>query len=207
MYGCPERSDVDLNYQPYRARTELGVLVVQAETRGGVGRGSAFRDASYARLGIAEIDDFAAFAKKLGTLPYVDPTRVAMYGTSYGGYASLMALLRYPELFQAASASSPPTDLRNYDTIYTERFMGLPQDQKAAYDAGNALTYVSALKGKLQLYFGTSDDNVHPSNSLQLIRELERLGKDYELRIGPDRGHTYVGDRHLVRFLWNAFGM
>ncbi len=84
--------------------------------------------------------------------------------------------------------------------------MGLPKDQKAAYDAGNVLTYAGNLKGALQLYFGTSDDNVHPSNSLQLIRELERLGKDYELRVGPDRGHSYVGDRHLVQFLLGFIG-
>lgn len=206
VYGGPERSDVSLAYQPYRALTELGFLVVQAETRGAVGRGAAFRDAGYTHLGITEIDDFAAFAKKLREFPYVDSSKVAIFGTSYGGYASLMALLRYPDVFQAASSSSPPTDWRNYDSIYTERFMGLPKDQKAAYDAGNVLTYAGNLKGALQLYFGTSDDNVHPSNSLQLIRELERLGKDYELRVGPDRGHSYVGDRHLVQFLLGFIG-
>lgn len=207
IYAGPEQSDVSLNFQPYRALTELGFIVVQAETRGGLGRGSAFRNAGYLNLGVYEIDDLAAFARTLRERPYVDGNKVAIYGTSYGGYGSLMALLRYPDLFTAASASSPPTDWRNYDTIYTERYMGTPQENASAYDAGNALNYVKNLRGKLQLYFGTSDDNVHPSNSLQLIRALEREGKEYEVRVGPDQGHSYVGDRALVRFLWGAFGM
>ncbi len=207
VYGGPEQSDVNLNFAPYEAQTELGFLVVKAETRGGLHRGSAFRNAAYLNLGIVEMDDFAACAKVLRQRPYVNAERMGMYGTSYGGYAALMALVRYPDIWSAASSSCPPTDWRNYDTIYTERYMGLPKETKANYDAGNVLTYVKDLKGELQLYFGTSDDNVHPSNSLQLIRLLESQGKEYELRVGPDRGHSYVGDRAMVRFFWNAFKM
>lgn len=204
IYLGPERSDFDLDFSPYKALTEFGFLVVQAEARGALGRGPAFRAAVHRQLGVAEVDDLAACAKLLAERPYVDASRVGVFGTSYGGYASLMALLRHPEVFHAASASSPVTDWRHYDTIYTERYMGLPKDQEAAYNAGNAITHAANLKGKLQLYFGTSDDNVHPSHSLMLIRALDQAGKDYELRVGPDRGHTFVGDRQMISFFLRA---
>ena len=157
-------------------------------------------DAVYGRLGQAEIDDQAAGVKFLRQRPYVDGGRVGVYGTSYGGYASIMCLLRYPDVFQAASASSAVTDWRNYDSIYTERYMGLPQQNKAGYDAGSAMTYAKDLKGKLLLYYGTADNNVHPSNTLQLVAALERAGKSYELQVGPDQGHSGVNYNRMIEF-------
>ena len=91
-------------------------------------------------------------------------------------------------MFAAASASSPPTDWRNYDTIYTERYMWIPQENKDGYDAGTAMTYAKNLKGRLMLYYGTADNNVHPSNTMQLIPALQRAGKSFELQVGPGPG-------------------
>src|SRR5437868_6757321 len=119
------------------------------------------------KLGTVEIDDQAEGVKSLWSRPYMDKERVGIYGTSCGGYASAMALLRYPDVFAAASASSPVTDWRHYDMIYTERYMWTPQENKAGYDAGSVMTYANNLKGRLMLYYGTADNNVHPSNMMQ----------------------------------------
>ena len=117
-----------------------------------------------------------------------------------GGYASILCLLRYPEVFHAACASSPVTDFRLYDSIYTERYMWLPQENKAGYDAGSAMTYVDKLKGRLMLFFGTADDNVHPANALQLIQALQRAGKSFDVQIGPDQGHTALSMPRMMEF-------
>ncbi len=114
--------------------------------------------------------------------------------------ASALCLLRYPEVFHAACASSPVTDFRNYDTIYTERYMWLPEENKAGYDAGSAMTYASNLKGRLMLYYGTADNNVHPSNMLQLIHALQRAGKSFEVQVGPDLGHGSINRDRMMEF-------
>ena len=126
------------------------------------GLGKRALDALYQKLGQAEIDDMAEGVKSLWSRPYFDRTRVGIFGTSYGGYAAVMELLRHPDVFAAASASSPATDWRNYDTVYTERYMWIPQENKDGYDAGSAMTYAKDLKGRLLLYYGTADNNVHP---------------------------------------------
>ena len=134
----------------------------------------------------------------------MDAGRVGIYGTSYGGYASAMALLRHPEVFHAASAMSPVTDWRHYDTIYTERYMRTPQENAEGYRAGSALTYADSLRGRLMLYYGTADNNVHPSNSLQLIEALQGAGKSFEVQVGPDRGHTALNTQRMMEFFIDA---
>jgi dipeptidyl-peptidase-4 len=130
----------------------------------------------------------------------VDKTRVGIFGTSYGGTAAALCLLRHPDVFQAACASSPVTDFRNYDSIYTERYMWVPEENKVGYDAGSAMTYAGKLKGRLMLYYGTSDNNVHPSNTLQLVRALQRAGKSFELQVGPDQGHSALPQPRMMEF-------
>jgi len=103
-------------------------------------------------------------------------------------------------VFAAASAASPPTDWRNYDTIYTERYMWIPEENKAGYDAGSAMTYVNNLRGRLLIYYGTADNNVHPSNSLQLIKALQQAGKSFEVQVGPDLGHSNVNPQRMMEF-------
>ncbi|HLJ55261.1 MAG TPA: DPP IV N-terminal domain-containing protein [Chthonomonadaceae bacterium] len=210
VYGGPENNSVSESYMGSafgapETLTELGFLVAKFDGRNAKGRGKAFRDAIYAKLGIAEIDDQAAGVKFLRQRPYVDAGRVGIQGVSYGGYASAMCLLRYPDVFQAACAQSSPTDWRNYDTIYTERYMGLPQENKAAYDAGAAMTYAPGLRGRLMLYFGTADNNVHPSNTLQLIRSLQSAGKSFEVQVGPDQGHSALNRDRMLEFFLDAF--
>ncbi len=210
VYGGPEFNSVSESYMgtptgsPHTL-TEMGFLVAEFDGRNAKGRGKAYRDPIYTKLGITEIDDQAAGVKFLRQRPYVDGARVGIHGVSYGGYASAMCLLRYPDVFTAACAQSSPTDWRNYDTIYTERYMGLPQENKAAYDAGSAMAYASKLQGKLMLYFGTADNNVHPSNTLQLVRALQSAGKSFDIQIGPDQGHSGVNRDRMLEFFVDAF--
>ncbi|MCH8188380.1 MAG: prolyl oligopeptidase family serine peptidase [Proteobacteria bacterium] len=121
-------------------------------------------------------------------------------GTSYGGYSSILCLLRYPELFHAAVASSSVTKWDHYDTIYTERYMRTPQANPEGYEAGSAMTYAKDLKGWLLLFYGTSDNNVHQANSLELIRALQRAGKYFEVQVGPDRGHSGINFNRSMEF-------
>jgi dipeptidyl-peptidase-4 len=201
VYGGPESSGGPETFQTPNAITELGFLVASFDGRGTSGRGKEFRDAVYGKLGIVEIDDQAAGAKSLTDLPYVNG-RIGIYGTSYGGYSSLMCLLRHPEVFSVSCSSSSVTDWLNYDSIYTERYEGLPEpgENQTGYDNGRATKYVSNLKGKLMLYYGTADNNVHPSNTLQLIQALEAAGKHYDLQVGPDKGHTQMNTTRMWEY-------
>jgi dipeptidyl-peptidase-4 len=182
------------------AIAEYGFLVVNLDSRSAPGRGKRTLDKIYLKLGQVEIDDMAEGVKALTTRAYVDPTRIGIYGTSYGGYSSLMSLLRYPNLYAAASASSPVTSWRHYDTIYTERYMWIPQENERGYEAGSAMTYAKDLKGRLMLYYGTADNNVHPSNMMQLIDALQKAGKSFEVQVGPDRGHSGINPDRMAEF-------
>jgi len=185
--------------QPNRL-TEYGFLVATLDSRSASGRGKRFMDAIYLKLGQTEIDDQAAGVKHLGKRSYVDRKRVGIFGTSYGGTVSATSLLRYPDVFHAAVANSPVTDYRNYDSIYAERYMWIPQENKAGYDAASVMTHATNLQGRLMLYYGTADNNVHPANSLQLIKALQKAGKSFELQVGPDHGHDAVNRERMMEF-------
>ena len=206
VYGGPEFSSNTAreSFVTPSALTELGFLVLNVDSRAVPGLGKRVLDSIYLKLGQAEMDDMAEGVKALWGRPYVDRDRVGIYGTSYGGYTALMELLRHPEAFAAASASSPPSDWRNYDTIYTERYMWIPEENAAGYEAGSALTYAKNLKGRLLLYFGTADNNVHPTNSLQIIKALQDAGKSFDLQVGPDRGHSAVNQDRMLEFFIDA---
>ena len=206
VYGGPASSSNTARetFVTSPAIAEYGFLVVNLDSRSAPGQGKRTLDQIYMKLGQVEIDDMAEGVKSLAQRPYVDSSRIGMYGTSYGGYSSLMSLLRYPALYAAASASSPVTSWRHYDTIYTERYMWIPQENERGYDAGAAMTYAKDLKGRLMLYYGTADNNVHPSNMMQLIAALQAAGKSFEVQVGPDRGHSGINpDRMLEFFIEN----
>jgi dipeptidyl-peptidase-4 len=202
VYGGPE-SPTEVPAEVFslpNTLAEYGFLVVGLGTRAAPGMGRRTLDSIYLKLGQTEVDDMAAGIRALDARPYVDGRRVGICGTSYGGYAALMAILRYPDLFDAASASSAPTDWRLYDTIYTERYMGLPQQNAAGYEAGSAMTYAANLRGRLMIYYGTADNNVHPSNALRLIQALTRAGKSFEVQVGPDLEHSRLSEGRMMEF-------
>lgn len=180
--------------------TEFGFLVASFDSRSASGRGKRFLDTIYQKLGIVEVDDQAAGVRSLWKRRYVDKRRVGMFGTSYGGTVSATSILRYPEVFQAACANSAVTDYRNYDTIYAERYMWIPQENKTGFEAASIMSYATNLQGRLMIFYGTADNNVHPANSLQLIAALQKAGKNFEVQVGPDQGHTAVNRDRMMEF-------
>ncbi len=200
VYAGPETTGARETFTLPNALAEFGFLVATLDSRSASGRGKRFLDAIYLKLGQVEIDDQAAGVRSLWHRRYLDKSRVGVFGMSYGGTASALCLLRYPEVFHAACSSSPVTDFRNYDTIYAERYLRLPQENKAGYDAASLMTYADKLKGRLILYYGTADNNVHPSNMLQLIQALQRAGKSFEVQVGPDLGHTSINRERMMEF-------
>lgn len=200
VYAGPETNGAGERFITPHPYTEYGFLVATLDSRSAANRGKKILDSIYLKLGVTEIDDQAAGVKSLYSRPYLDKERVGIHGTSYGGYASILCILRHPDVFHAACASSPVTDYRHYDTIYTERYLYTPQENKKGYDEGSAMTYVNNLKGRLMIYYGTADDNVHPNNSMQLIRALQRAGKSFDVQVGPDLGHTAVNQQRMMEF-------
>jgi dipeptidyl-peptidase-4 len=186
-YGGPATNEFSESFTYPNSLTEYGFLVVDIDGRNVRGRGKRLLDQLYGNLGIVEQDDFAEGIKSLYNRSYFDKDRVGVYGTSYGGTTAAMSLLRFPDVYHVAVANSAVTDWINYDNIYTERYMNTLENNKAGYDAFNLMNYAKNLKGELMIYYGTADNNVHPSNSLQLIGALQRAGKSFEVQVGPDR--------------------
>lgn len=200
VYAGPATNGARETFTLPNALTEYGFLVVTMDSRSAAGRGKRFLDAIYLKLNTGEVDDQAAGVRALWDRPYVQKGNAGIFGTSYGGTASLMGILRHPDVFAAASASSAVTDWRHYDTIYTERYMWIPQENQEGYDAGSAMLYADRLQGRLMLYYGTADNNVHPSNTLQMIAALQEAGKSFELQVGPDRGHSGLNRERMMEF-------
>ncbi|MBE3129166.1 MAG: S9 family peptidase [Acidobacteria bacterium] len=192
VYGGPGSKGVNNSYKmadANQALAQLGFLVAVCDYRGVSGRGKAFQNLHYMKLGQVELEDHVAFVNALGQRPYVDTTRVGVTGHSYGGYFTCLALLKEPDVFHVGVAGAPVTDWRNYDSIYTERYMRRPQDNPDGYEKGSCLTYAKNLKGKLFIHHGAVDDNVHPGNTIQLIQALLKENKKFDMMIYPEQQH------------------
>ncbi len=200
VYGGPGSAVTNENFPAPNATAEYGFLMLQLSSRSAAGQGKRTLDAAYLNLGVTEMDDMALGVKALWSRPYLDKDRVGIYGTSYGGYSAALSILRYPDVWAAASASSSVTSWYHYDSIYTERYMWIPQENKAGYEAGNAMNFAKNLQGRLLIYYGTADNNVHPNNSMQLIKALQDAGKSFEVQVGPDAGHSGVNNARMMEF-------
>ena len=168
---------------------QQGYIVVGVNNRGTNNYGRDFMKTTYKRLGYWEAHDFAETARYLATRSYADAAHVAIIGTSYGGYSTVYTMEMYPDLFTVGIANSPVTDWRLYDTIYTERYMGLLSDNTAGYDSSSAIRHAGQIKGHLFLIHSMMDDNVHPQNTMQLLTALTEARIDAELRIYPPGHH------------------
>jgi len=199
-YGGPATNAFRETFTLPDALTEYGFIVLNIDGRNVGGRGKKLLDQLYGNLGIVEMDDFAAGVKSLYGRPYINKTRVGVYGTSYGGTTAATLLLRYPDVFQAAVANSAVTDWRNYDNVYTERFMNLLENNRKGYEASSLMPMAKNLKGELLVFFGTADNNVHPANSLQFINALQKAGKSIEVQLAPDGGHTALNRERMMEF-------
>ncbi|PYP54216.1 MAG: S9 family peptidase [Gemmatimonadetes bacterium] len=185
-----------------------GYVIIGVNNRGTNNYGSSFMKVVYKQLGKYEALDFAEAARYLARQTYVDPNRVAIIGTSYGGYSTVFTMEMYPELFPVGVANSAVGDWRLYDTIYTERYMGLLGDNLKGYVASAPIEQAAKMRGHLLLIHSMMDDNVHPQNTMQLLTALTNAGRDAEVRIYPPGRHgaMYNGtSARLVRQVTDAF--
>ncbi len=189
VYGGPFSQGVRNRFSGARAECEFGYLVAKMDNRGTINRGKAFESATYLKLGDVDIADQVAGVRELTSRAYVDGSRVGIYGSSYGGYMAALAVLKYPEVFHVAVAGASVTDWRQYDSIYTERYMRTPQENEEGYDGGSCMTYADQLQGHLLLQHGLLDNNVHPSNTFALAKAIRDGGGDVDVTIYPEHGH------------------
>jgi len=192
IYGGPGSQSVYNEFETSawaQYMAQEGFVVVSVNNRGSGGYGRKFEKQVYANLGIQESKDFAETAKFLASQPWADGARMAIKGHSYGGYTSSYTMLTHPGVFKVALVTAPIIDWRNYDNIYTERYMGLIPENKDLYEKSASSTYAENLVGKMLIVHSTMDDNVHVRNTFQLVRSLIDKGKDADLRIYPPGNH------------------
>jgi dipeptidyl-peptidase-4 len=170
-----------------------GIIVACVDNRGTGARGRDFKHSTYANLGKLETIDQIEGAKYFAKMPFVDPARIGIWGWSYGGYMSSLALMIGNDVFKTAIAVAPVTTWRYYDTIYTERFLQTPQLNPSGYDDNSPITHVNKLKGNLLLIHGTGDDNVHFQNSVDLVNALISADKQFESFYYPNKNHGISG--------------
>jgi len=180
-----------------------GYLVASVDNRGTGGRGARFKRQVYLHLGRYESADQIAAARYFGGLPYIDATRIGLWGWSYGAYVASRTLFVGGSVFKAAIAVAPVADWRLYDTIYTERYMLTPAENPDGYDEGSSMAYADSLKGRLLLVHGTGDDNVHFQNTIRMVQRLERANKQFDMRIYPNKTHSISGGNTSE----NVFGL
>jgi dipeptidyl-peptidase-4 len=185
---------------------QRGYIVMSVDNRGTPApRGRLWRKVIYRKLGVLNSTDQANAVKAIRLWPFVDPGRIGIWGWSGGGTSSLNAIFRYPELYQMAMAVAPVPDLRYYDSIYQERYCGLPKDHPDEYKQESAVTFAGQLKGKLLIVHGTGDDNVHYQGTEALINALVAANKPFTMMAYPNRSHgIFEGagtTRHLFELL------
>jgi dipeptidyl-peptidase-4 len=209
VYGGPGSQQVmdafsggDLYW--YQILLNKGYLIYCVDNRGTGARGIDFERITYRNLGNIEVQDQIYSAKYLGTLPYIDKNRIGIWGWSYGGFMSANCLMQGADVFKAAISVAPVTNWRFYDSIYTERYQGLPQDNASGYDDNSPVSHVNKLKGNLLLVHGTGDDNVHFQNAVSLQDALIKANKQFQSFYYPNRNHGISGGNtrlHLYQMM------
>ncbi len=184
-----------------------GFAVWQLDNRGTSGRGHAFETPVARKLGAVELQDQLRGIEYLKKTGFVDEKRIGVSGWSYGGFMALNCLLNAPDTFRAGISGAPVVDWRFYDSIYTERYMDLPQANPEGYDAASLLPKAGHLKASLLLLHNLWDDNVHFQNSLQMIDRLQKAGKPFEMMLYPQKTHGVTGDAqtHMQRLMLDFF--
>lgn len=197
LYGGPGSQQVLDSWSGrmpwFQLLAQQGYLVVCVDNRGTGARGEEFKKMTYGQLGKYETIDQIEAAQYLSKLPYVDENRTGIFGWSYGGFMSSSCLFKGNDVFEMAIAVAPVTNWRFYDSIYTERFMGLPQENADGYDDNSPINFCDKLNGDYLLIHGTGDDNVHVQNSIELIESLVQHNKQFQMQFYPDKNHGIYG--------------
>jgi dipeptidyl-peptidase-4 len=195
QYSGPNSQEVmdewAVNWYDYLAQE--GFLVACVDPRGTGARGEDFRKLTYLQLGKYESDDQIETAKYLATLPYVDKSNIAIWGWSYGGFTSLMAMEKGGGLFKAGIAVAPVTHHKFYDTVYTERYMRTPMENPDGYNNNTPLLNPKGIIGRLLLVHGSADDNVHFQNTMELTEALVQADVQFDMAVYPNRNHNITG--------------
>ena len=179
--------------------TQMGYIVACVDGRGTGFKGANFKKCTQKELGKFEVEDQIDAAKVIGNYPYIDKTRIGIFGWSYGGFMSSNCLLKGADVFKMAIAVAPVTNWRFYDSIYTERYMQTPQENASGYDDNSPINFVDKLKGNFLLVHGTADDNVHFQNSMQMIEALVQANKQFDWAVYPDKNHGIYGGKTRIQ--------
>lgn len=171
---------------------ERGFVVFRADPRSASGKGARSAWTAYRRLGVTELEDISDAIAWIRAKPWVDPDRIGMGGGSYGGFMTSFAMT-HSELFAAGIAVAPVTDWRDYDAIYTERYMGVPDSNDDGYRSTSVVAAADNLHGRLLLIHGAMDDNVHLQHTVRLARALQKSGKSFDLMLYPGERHRITG--------------
>jgi dipeptidyl-peptidase-4 len=209
LYGGPGSQSVQdrwgyYDFIWYQMLAQQGILSVCVDNRGTGGRGEEFKKCTYRELGKLETEDQVNAAKHLATLPYVDGSRIGIWGWSYGGFMSSLCMMKGEGTFKAGIAVAPVTNWRYYDNIYTERYMRTPQENPGGYDNNSPMNFAKGLQGKFLLVHGTADDNVHFQNAVELVNALIKANKQFDSFYYPNRNHGISGGNtrmHLYKML------
>lgn len=198
LYGGPGSQQVTdawggSNFMWYQMLTQQGYIVACVDNRGTGARGAKFKKCTYQQLGKLETQDQIEANRYLAALPYVDGSRIGIFGWSYGGYMSSLCLLKGADDFKMAIAVAPVTNWRYYDSIYTERYMRTPQENASGYDDNSPINHVEKLKGKYLLVHGSADDNVHYQNTMEMTTALVNANKQFDLFVYPNKNHGIYG--------------
>jgi dipeptidyl-peptidase-4 len=196
IYGGPHAQTVQDAWRGAdfdQVLAQKGYLIWQLDNRGSSGRGHLWESKIYHETGVQELKDQLEGIHYLETLGYADLTRAGISGWSYGGYMTLYALANAPKVFRAGIAGAPVTDWRNYDTIYTERYMGLPAENPEGYRRSSPQTHAGEIQAKLLLVHNMEDDNVHFQNTVQMANALEKAGKQFQMLVYAQKSHGVGG--------------
>lgn len=193
------------NYLWHLMLAQKGYLVMSVDNQGTKSpRGRDWRKIIYRQIGILASREQAAAARAiLAKRPYVDPARIGIWGWSGGGSMTLNMLFRHPELYSMGMSVAPVPNQRYYDTIYQERYMGLPGDNTEGYRLGSPITHTAGLRGKLLLMHGTGDDNVHYQGAEALINEMIALNKPFTMMAYPNRSHSISEGENTTRHVYS----
>ncbi len=203
VYGGPGVQEVRDTWQGLswdQVLAHKGFVIWQLDNRGSAGRGHKFESVIFRNMGANELEDQKRGIEHLLSLGFVDPHRIGMYGWSYGGYMTLYTVTHAPGLIKAAIAGAPVTNWRNYDSIYTDRYMGLPAENEEAYRVTSPQTKAGELQSKLLIVHNIEDDNVHFANTMQMADALEKANKQFSMLVYPQKTHGVSGParRHLL---------
>jgi len=208
VYGGPGYQGVfnEFENSPWvQYLSQQGYVVANVNNRGSGGYGRDFKKSVYKRLGLLEAEDFAETAKHLAKYDWIDQHRIAIRGHSYGGFMAALTPLLYPGTFRVSLVGAPVSDWRLYDTIFTERYMGLPQDNEENYNLSSVMNYASNLRSKMLVTHSSMDENVHIQNTMQMITAFVNAGKDVDLRIFPKGRHGVLYNEQSYLLLYKVY--